>query len=1227
MVRLDEAMINLSMCGSVHMLQTLLEMTGHHYIGPVTMDHLVLAVDRGNIHFVRLLLKLHGQSRDFKPSATNILGRAIYVFRFPGIDVDMLKLLKEMGALSSGLCSRALEHCITNRRVESVQYILEVAKEFDEQQRIEIDREVQTSIMRHTRLGHLDIIQSLLSVAPSNHRTNYSPGSNLSRVAAENGHMHIIEHLHKNNIGNDSLRSAEESTIMELMITRCGDQWDQVMVSRVLYKRVLDQMNAALRRGDQSTAMDILNSHWDKGLSSKAWSYPTELLITFLSIHKSNHTHGLTPGGLCHIVQRISDGRVSLEHGLEYLRNAMVVAPDEPDDDDDGSGGEEEHILKQSSMNLAAGFSLALLLRVKEMTLLDYDYRCLEAAIEHDRLDVISYLLANNFINGSFMQSWTFELLFTKGSVDAIKIVHQHVKLDKPNLCVNSIKNSLEVFKHVMEYVHPPSSLSPRQHRSIINAAVVQDKVNHLKHLIDILYSLIPMPSLDTLIEATKKSAVSTLEYIFVKIKPLPLTRLSEIEQLRVLKSILHSAYDSGNTRIITICNNLIRDINTANPNMKRKYSDDTPTALAQSVIHSVLGNNKLNSMIMKHVGLIHRSCLGIDQSLIIKGGQLFGNNSLLDFIKYGATEYFIKSFKSINLKHSYPPNNNKLISAAIAHFTPRHIPLLDALIAHPSMTLSPETISWREFINQLSDCTIHNWSRILDDVMQLVMVNSNSPPMILKENDIFLIKHPLFLSKMLSFGVTFTVPRINVHPPPPPPNSEVLTRWLQCPPESILEMIQLIGQPLSKETARHVLAHSIRMDIQPVSQYFIDTYQLLNEPRLPAFCAKHGYFELYNTLPQSTNNSNLLFETILQCEKCLMPLEVVTMAYQHMIDNGVRPTTSFSSKMPRGLICPNKINLLVSLPHHNGNNDQLVRITNIIPIMISVGLLERFLADSRYQCDFDYVMSSAIEVGDRQVIEMLEANTDKRFKTDYRSAFNAAASVGDLDTINMILDKRHLSTATDHKIFGNRHSTLQNIHPDVATIVIDQQKLDGRTTMFEQVMSLFVEYFKRGDIEAIDHLIRQCIDCRVNDPGELDSNIKFGIHSLLSHKMTPITNSKVLAHFIDKGYLDMVNKQHYLTRVIEHACENGHIDIMRFVHSLDQIDQSISFIPDLRCIARIVERNQLSVIQYLFGDDQSPIKRSPDATLVVRMAKYARHSAFVNGNINIINYCDTIIV
>ncbi|GAM26651.1 hypothetical protein SAMD00019534_098260 [Acytostelium subglobosum LB1] len=193
---------------------------------------------------------------------------------------------------------------------------------------------------------------------------------------------------------------------------------------------------------------------------------------------------------------------------------------------------------------MASGLSLALLLRIQELISYRYDDGCLEAAIDHDRLDVISYLLSNNLIGLEFMERWTPEVLFAK--------------------------NSLEAFKHVMEHVHPPSSLSPQQLRSIINAAVVQDKVDHLKHLIDILHSPIPMPSLDTLIEATKVNAVSTLEYILVKVNPSPLSRLSEIDQLRVLQSILHSAYDSGNTRIITICNNLIRDINTANPNMKR---------------------------------------------------------------------------------------------------------------------------------------------------------------------------------------------------------------------------------------------------------------------------------------------------------------------------------------------------------------------------------------------------------------------------------------------------------------------------------------------------------------------------------------------------------------------------------------------------------------------------------------------------------------------------------
>ncbi|GAM26667.1 hypothetical protein SAMD00019534_098420 [Acytostelium subglobosum LB1] len=1167
----------------------------------------------------------------------------------------MLKFLNEMGALNLRFCSIVLKHCVTNDRVESVRYLLEVTKELDHTQKGGFDRAVQASIIRSATLGYLDILQSLLRVVPCDHRYSYTR-KNLSREAAENGHLHIIEHLHKNNIGDGTLTSDEESIVIKLMNNHYvkDERIDLVEASHFLYQTPLEELEAALKRDDQSAARDILISQWDSGLSSTVWSSLSKLMIAFLSIHRSNHSHNISLDCLYQLVKHIKDGELSLEHGLEYLRMATFVEPDE--------SGDGEFLLKRSSLNWAASISLELLQCIQGMTSLEYDNRCLDSAIEHNRLDVILYLLANNWID-CVIQNWSPKILFAKGSVDAIKIIQKHVTVSNPQLCVNTIQNTLEVFKHVMEHVNPLSSLSSQQLRSIVNSAVVQDKVDHLKHLVDITHSPMPTPSLDTLIEATKKNAVSTLEYILVKTNQSPFNRLSEIDQLRVLRSILDSAYDSGHTRIIAICINLIRGI--PDTKMKRKYSDmemdDAPATLTQSVVHSVLGNNKLNSMIMEHVGWIHRSCLGIDDNLIIKGEQLFGNNSLLDFIKYGATEYFIKSFKSINLKHSYPPNN-KLISATIAHFTPLHIPILDVLLRYPSMLLLPDTIfsptdskspnahpspcynlpahqsnssqlltdttiKWSQLINQLSDCTTHNWSRILDDVMQLVMVNSNSPPMTLIENDLFLIKHPLFLRKLLSFGVTFTVARKNVYPPTPPPNSEVLTKWLRNPPESILEMIQLFGQPFSQETANHVLAHSVRMNIQPVSQYLIGTYQLLNDHWLPAFCAKHGYFELYNILPQSTDNAKMMFDTIMQSDKCLMPLDILKKIDFQLLGNVGTLNSNLRFLMPSALmVCRNRVDLLLSLPHIQGNpNNNLVHIKNIHPKLISVDLLERLLADKRYQCDFDYVMSSAIEAGDRQVIAMLEANTDNRFKTNYNSAFNAAATFGDVDTIKMILDKRHLTTG--HKSTLGYQIGMKTLHPDVATQVLDHYKSDGSIIDFGQLKSLFVECFNRGDIEAIEHLLKQSIDCNVKDQS---FNSKLGILLFLfSHMMTPITNCKVLAHFIDKGYLDMAtNKQHYLTRVIEHACENGHVDIIRLVHSRCAMpDQSISFIPNTQCIARVVERNQLSVIQYLFGDDQSPIKRSPDATLVVRMAKYARHSAFVNGNINIINFCNTIIV
>ncbi|GAM26652.1 hypothetical protein SAMD00019534_098270 [Acytostelium subglobosum LB1] len=272
MVRLDDAMKDLCKCGSVHMLQTLFEMTGHHYIGPITMDHLVLAMDSGNIHFVHLLLKLNGQLNDIQPNVSPFIPFR-EMFRFPGIDVDMLKLLNEMGELSHcvGLFNLALHHCITNRRVESVQYLFEVTKELDSQKIREFETTVRDGIFNQARLGDLDILQSLLLMVQRNSSTSRG---NLIWDAAVNGHMHIVEHLHKNNIGNGTLTSDEESTANQLMSTRCGDQWDQAVVSKVLYLRPLDQLNDALKRNDQITAADILNNHWDNGLSS-TWPVPS----------------------------------------------------------------------------------------------------------------------------------------------------------------------------------------------------------------------------------------------------------------------------------------------------------------------------------------------------------------------------------------------------------------------------------------------------------------------------------------------------------------------------------------------------------------------------------------------------------------------------------------------------------------------------------------------------------------------------------------------------------------------------------------------------------------------------------------------------------------------------------------------------------------------------------------------------------------------------------------
>ncbi|GAM28194.1 hypothetical protein SAMD00019534_113700 [Acytostelium subglobosum LB1] len=177
-------------------------------------------------------------------------------------------------------------------------------------------------------------------------------------------------------------------------------------------------------------------------------------------------------------------------------------------------------------------------------------------------------------------------------------------------------------------------------------------------------------------------------------------------QRLRTINTVLNIAYDRGFIRIINLCHSIIKDINSSK---KRKQPDaglddrtqseldsvdkmdliiPTSTSTSSSsrmstTFHMVFRDRRLGMIIMRMIGDLYRTSFGLVDGQLIKGKQLVDSDTLVDFIKYGANEWFIKSFNSVANLY---PFNSQLISYAII-YTNTHI--LDKLVTNTNMTFA----------------------------------------------------------------------------------------------------------------------------------------------------------------------------------------------------------------------------------------------------------------------------------------------------------------------------------------------------------------------------------------------------------------------------------------------------------------------------------------------------------------------------------------------------------
>ncbi|GAM26934.1 hypothetical protein SAMD00019534_101090 [Acytostelium subglobosum LB1] len=354
-------------------------------------------------------------------------------------------------------------------------------------------------------------------------------------------------------------------------------------------------------------------------------------------------------------------------------------------------------------------------------------------------------------------------------------------------------------------------------------------------------------PTLRKLDEMAGSNAYHSLEYYF---NSSTFTNIPNTHRLRTIHSIMSGAHQSGHTRVIKLCADNIKAI-TSNVHghqeqvLDIKMQVEPCSRQLERVVHSVFGDRKLGMLIMEQVGVVHKS-LSVD---VIKGAQLIDRHCLNDYIKYGATEWFLKAYSRSSLSNK--DNNDVNQTLLYTALTKCRTEIVEVLLANPKMTLKPmdNCVDKSFFDDMSSSCTHPAWEKMFD---QFIAISFGDAPFNFFDGQLSLVQHPSYFRKLIQCGVKFDpftsfydIENI-IHP----------SGWLHRP--WAIEMIQLLEQYslLGHRIYNHLCLTAIEHNITPVVQYLFDqspatwfdsgfeAYELFNQ------CLDHGYVEFLDRLP-----------------------------------------------------------------------------------------------------------------------------------------------------------------------------------------------------------------------------------------------------------------------------------------------------------------------------------------------------------------------------------------
>ncbi|GAM28178.1 hypothetical protein SAMD00019534_113540 [Acytostelium subglobosum LB1] len=503
------------------------------------------------------------------------------------------------------------------------------------------------------------------------------------------------------------------------------------------------KLHLAIRNDDLHIAKMVLDhcsiNQLELDIDIDAWCRFMSKEMGLLIANSNKGPLLLTRNQLTCLIESIgqSDSQVTEEMVTQFIIHNMINTSTEE--------------INSQCLEMAAGVSHSLLTLVVDTfhpTLTEYPDGCLSRAIKRGCLENIIFL-TKNIYQGSDTIGRQAQSMET-GPLEYVKAVYTNLPVNAKRFRVGmeaAIANSNDaVFEYMFnnrstEFESDNLGLTAISAIRLDKPRVLQLLVKHMKweiHLSDILM-------------AAAYNSVRVLEYLIVTNTA---NMITIANRLRTFKEAINNGYKFGNIHIIRLCSSIIKDITL---NKKRKHPEDesqpgepnkreeAPSSSSRMTLafHMVFRDRRLGRIIMKMIGDISRT----SDVKSISGRALLEIDTLDEYIKYGATEWFIKAYSAVSNLY---PFNNHLLETAITYARSK---IVDVLFNNTNMhindsgsnilsTLLPNLI--KESQHSYPDGWDHSW-----DALKSI---TNQPRIKMYKNCRLLndVWHPGFLRKLL---------------------------------------------------------------------------------------------------------------------------------------------------------------------------------------------------------------------------------------------------------------------------------------------------------------------------------------------------------------------------------------------------------------------------------------------------------------------------------------------